>query len=373
MNSISDQAHAGIHALHTYVPGKPIEDLKRELGLDSIIKLASNENPLGTSPAAVRALETFAGDLYRYPDGNGFALKHKLACQHDIEPERITLGNGSNDVLELTARVFLGPGKNAVMSEHAFAVYPIVARAVNAEPRVVPALGDESDMPFGHDLDAMHSHIDADTGVVFIASPNNPTGTWLAPAALEAFLDAVPRHVVVVLDEAYLEYQDAEERPDSRVWLDRYPNLIVTRTFSKIFGMAGLRAGYALSSGEVADLINRVRQPFNINTLAMHCAAAALDDADFIRHSVETNTAQRASLARELNARGLHSLPSQANFITFDCGQPSTPLFDAMLREGVIVRPLASYNMPEYLRVTVGKQEENRRFLGALDTVLARP
>jgi len=214
--------------------------------------------------------------------------------------------------------------------------------------------------------------IDDNTGVVFIASPNNPTGTWLAPEALAGFLAAVPPAVVVVLDEAYLEYQDADQRVDSRALLERFPNLIVTRTFSKIYGMAGLRVGYALSSPDVADFLNRVRQPFNVNMLAMDCATAALEDAAFIQRSVEMNRAQRASLARELEARGLTCLPSQANFVTFDCAQPTTPLFEAMLHEGVIVRPLASYDMPQHLRVTAGTPEENQRFLQALDTVLER-
>ncbi|ERJ18704.1 Histidinol-phosphate aminotransferase 2 protein [Salinisphaera shabanensis E1L3A] len=374
--SLNEQAHSGIHGLHAYVPGKPIDDLKRELGLTSIIKLASNENPFGVAPAVKQAFAQFVGngahDLHRYPDGGGYALKQKIAARHDIEAERVTLGNGSNDVLELTARVFLGPGKNAVFSQYAFAVYPIVARAVNAETRMVPALGAGADMPYGHDLDAFLDHIDEDTGVVFIASPNNPTGTWLAPQAIEAFLDAVPPGVVVVLDEAYLEYQADSERPDSRQWLERYPNLIVTRTFSKIYGMAGLRVGYALTSTEVADWINRIRQPFNVNTVALYCAEAALTDEDFVTYSTQTNAVQRASLAGELEARGLICLPSQANFITFDCGRASTPLYQAMLHEGVIVRPLESYEMPEHLRVTVGSEEDNRVFLAALDAVLER-
>ena len=374
--SLYEQAHSGIHGLHAYVPGKPIGDLKRELGLTSIIKLASNENPFGVAPAVKQAFAQFVGngahDLHRYPDGGGYALKQKIAARHDIEAERVTLGNGSNDVLELTARVFLGPGKNAVFSQYAFAVYPIVARAVNAETRMVPALGAGADMPYGHDLDAFLDHIDEDTGVVFIASPNNPTGTWLAPQAIEAFLDAVPPGVVVVLDEAYLEYQADSERPDSRQWLERYPNLIVTRTFSKIYGMAGLRMGYALTSTEVADWINRIRQPFNVNTVALYCAEAALTDEDFVTYSTQTNAVQRASLAGELEARGLTCLPSQANFITFDCGRASTPLYQAMLHEGVIVRPLESYEMPEHLRVTVGSEEDNRVFLAALDAVLER-
>ncbi|MES1926909.1 histidinol-phosphate transaminase [Salinisphaera sp. T31B1] len=367
--TVSDQAHDGIRSLHTYVPGKPIEDLKRELGLDSIIKLASNENPLGTSPRALAALRAFDGDLYRYPDGSGFELKAKIAARHGVEPSCVTLGNGSNDILELAARVFLGPGKNAVVSQYSFAVYPIVARAVNAEVREVPALGSAADMPCGHDLEAIQARIDEHTGVVFLASPNNPTGTWLAAAAVEAFLEAVPATTVVLLDQAYVEYQTSAEQPDVHAWLARFPNLIVTRTFSKIYGMAALRFGYGLSSSDVADYLNRIRQPFNVNMLAMHCAAAALDDDDFIERSIASNTAERSSLVRELTARGLDCLPSQANFITFDCHQASAPLYDALLHEGVIVRPLASYDMPEHLRVTVGTAEENRRFLDALDTV----
>ncbi|GAB3682660.1 histidinol-phosphate transaminase [Salinisphaera aquimarina] len=369
--TLTDQAHDGIRSLHTYVPGKPIEDLKRELGLSSIIKLASNENPLGTSPAALAALASFNGDLYRYPDGSGFDLKARIAARHAIEAARITLGNGSNDILELTARVFLGPGKNAIVSQYSFAVYPIVARAVNAEVRIVPALGTAADMPLGHDLDGMLARIDDHTGVVFIASPNNPTGTWLSASALEAFLEQVPAQTVVLLDQAYIEYQTTAAQPDIRSWLDRFPNLIVTRTFSKIFGMAALRFGYGLSSAEVADYLNRIRQPFNVNMVAMHCAAAAMDDTDFIERSIASNNAERSSLGRELTARGMDCLPSEANFITFDCGRESGPLYEALLREGVIVRPLASYEMPEHLRVTVGTREENLRFLEALDKVLA--
>lgn len=370
--TLTEQAHAGIRSLHTYEPGKPIEDLKRELGLDSIIKLASNENPLGTSPKALAALASFSGDLYRYPDGSGFDLKAKIAATHDIEPARITLGNGSNDILELTARVFLGPGKNAIVSQYSFAVYPIVARAVNAEVREVAALGASADMPCGHDLAAMLAQVDEHTGVIFIASPNNPTGTWLAADDIEAFLTQVPAQTVVLLDQAYIEYQTAAAQPDVRGWLDRFPNLIVTRTFSKIFGMAALRFGYGLASVEVADYLNRIRQPFNVNMVAMHCAAAAMDDDDFIARSIASNDAERSALERELTARGMHCLPSQANFITFDCGRESKPLYEALLREGVIVRPLASYAMPQHLRVTVGMAEENTRFLAALDTVLAR-
>lgn len=371
ITTLTEQAHAGIRSLHTYEPGKPIEDLKRELGLDSIIKLASNENPLGTAPAALAALANFRGDLYRYPDGSGFDLKTKIAARHEIDPSRVTLGNGSNDILELTARVFLGPDKNAVVSQYSFAVYPIVARAVNAQVREVPALGKSADMPRGHDLSAMLAQVDENTGVIFIASPNNPTGTWLPAHEIESFLARVPAQTIVLLDQAYIEYQTLASQPDVRGWLDRFPNLIVTRTFSKIFGMAALRFGYGLSSVEVADYLNRIRQPFNVNMLAMHCASAAMDDEAFITRSIDSNTAQRSSLERELSARGMHCLPSQANFITFDCGRESRPVYEALLRQGVIVRPLASYDMPEHLRVTVGMADENKRFLAALDTVLA--
>lgn len=367
------RAHDGIKQLHAYEPGKPISDLQRELGLTSIIKLASNENPLGMAPAAAETLADWSGNLSRYPDGNGLALKQKIAARHDIDVNRITLGNGSNDVLELVARIFLGPGRTAVFSEYAFAVYPIATRGTNAEPRIVPALGPSSNMPYGHDLDAFADYIDDNTGVVFIASPNNPTGTWLSQAAVETLLANTPKNVVVVLDEAYVEYQDAAERIDSRALLERFPNLIVARTFSKIFGMAGLRVGYALSSPEMADLLNRIRQPFNVNELAQRCAEQALSDMDFVARSQQTNAQERQMLATALGERGLACLPSQGNFITFDCEQPTTPLFDALLREGVIVRPLASYDMPQHLRVTVGTPEENNIFLNALDKVLAAP
>ncbi|WP_423823834.1 histidinol-phosphate transaminase [Salinisphaera sp. SPP-AMP-43] len=369
-HTLSEQAHAGIHGLKAYVPGKPIEDLKRELGLESIIKLASNENPLGTAPAALAALADFDGDLFRYPDGSGFELKHKVAARHRVSVDTITLGNGSDDILELAGRVFLGPGKNAVVSQHSFAVYPIVARGVNAYVREVPALGLDSDMPRGHDLEAMLAAIDDHTGVVFIANPNNPTGTWAAHAELESFLERVPAATVVVLDQAYIEYQTADAVADIAGWIERFPNLIVTRTFSKIFGMAALRFGYGLSSPEVADYLNRIRQPFNVNMLAMHCAAAAIEDHDFIARSVESNTAERARLAAALAERGLASLPSQANFLTFDTQRQAQPVYDALLHEGVIVRPLAGYGLPNHLRVTIGKPEENARFLAALDRVL---
>lgn len=376
-STLLEHVNPGIEALSPYEPGKPVEDLERELGLSGAIKLASNENPRGAAPSARRVLAEWSGDLGRYPDGNGHALKARLAAIHDIEPARITLGNGSNDVLDLAARVFLGPGRAALFARHAFAVYPIVTRGTNAEPREAPALPpDHPEMPYGHDLDAFTAALSGEDGgdvrVIFIASPNNPTGTWLAPDVLEAFLERTPDDVLVVLDEAYREYLDPPRRPDSRAWLERFGNLVVTRTFSKIYGLAGLRVGYALSSAAVADRFNRVRQPFNVNLLGQACALAALDDTGFVAESAALNAEQRALLAGELDGRGLPPLPSQANFVTFDCGREAAPIYEALLREGVIVRSLAGYGLPGHLRVTVGMPDENRRFLAALDAVLDR-
>jgi histidinol-phosphate aminotransferase len=368
--SLSEQAHAGIHGLSAYVPGKPVEELRRELGLASVIKLASNENPLGTSPAALAALADFAGELYRYPDGSGYAVKQKVAARHGVDASGVTLGNGSDEILELVARVFLAPGKNAVVAQHSFAVYPIVARAVGAEVREIPALGTRTAMPRGHDLAAMRAAIDDHTGVVFIANPNNPTGTWVTPKELAAFLASVPAATVVVLDQAYIEYQTEQAVTDVATWLARFPNLVITRTFSKIFGMAALRFGYGLTAPAVADYLNRIRQPFNVNALALHCAAAAIDDCDFIARSTASNTAERTRLQEALSGRGLICQPSQANFITFDVQREARPVYEALLRDGVIVRPLASYDLPSHLRVTVGTAAENTRFLAALDCVL---
>lgn len=373
-HTLLEHINPGIEALSPYEPGKPIEDLERELGLTGAIKLASNENPRGAAPSARRVLAEWSGDLGRYPDGNGHALKTRLAAMHDIDPARITLGNGSNDLLDLAGRLFLGPGRAAVFARHAFAVYPIVTRAANAEPIETPALPpDHAEMPYGHDLDAFTEALsgNADVRVVYIANPNNPTGTWLEPAAIEAFLERTPGDILVVLDEAYREYQDPARRPDSRAWLERFDNLLVTRTFSKVYGLAGLRVGYGLSSEALSDRLNRVRQPFNVNMLAQACALAALEDSDFVAESVALNAEQRAILAGELQARDLSVLPSQANFLTFGCGPEAASIYQALLRKGVILRSLAGYGLPEHLRVTVGTPDENRRFLAALDTVLS--
>jgi histidinol-phosphate aminotransferase len=368
-----DNALPGVRSLAPYEPGMPIDELQRRLGVKDAVKLASNENPLGISPKARAALErALSGDLARYPDGSGFRLKQKLATLHGIEPERVTLGNGSNDILEFIARIFLGPGRAALFSKHAFAVYPIATQSQNAEGVVAPALPADSAMPYGHDLAGFERHLRPDVAVVFIANPNNPTGTWLEPQALEAFLRNVPRKVIVVLDEAYWHYQEPALRPDARAWLERFPNLVVARTFSKIYGMASLRVGYALSHASVADLMNRVRQPFNNNSLALLAGEVALDDDEFLQRSVALNRAQRDRLGRELKALGLTVLPSQTNFLAVGFGRDAAPVHQGLLERGVIVRPMKSYELPEFLRVTVGTDAENTRFLAALKDVLKR-
>ena len=372
-----ENALDGVRKLAPYEPGMPIEELQRRLGVAKAIKLASNENPLGMSPKVRAAIESAlsnpgAGGMARYPDGSGYMLKQKLAAAHGIEASRITLGNGSNDILEFIARVFLGPGRAALFSQHAFAVYPIATQAQSAEGVVVPALPPGSAMPYGHDLAGFEKALRDDVSVVFIANPNNPTGTWLEPAALEAFIRKVPPKTIVLLDEAYWHYQDPALRPDVRSWLDRYPNLVVARTFSKIYGLAALRLGYALSHPSVADLMNRVRQPFNNNSLALLAGEAALEDEDFVRQSVSLNARERARLEAGLRTLGCEVLPSQANFLAVGFKRDSAPIHQGLLEKGVIVRPMKSYEMPQFLRVTVGTEEENTRFLASLKDVLGQ-
>ncbi|MBA1274678.1 histidinol-phosphate transaminase [Stutzerimonas azotifigens] len=361
-------AQPGVQKLSPYVPGKPVDELARELGLDpdGIVKLASNENPLGPSPKALMAIQAALPELARYPDGNGFELKRRLAERYGVELSQVTLGNGSNDILELVARAYLAPGLNAVFSAHAFAVYPIATQAVGAQSKIVPA------KDWGHDLDAMLAAIDEHTRVVFIANPNNPTGTWFDAVALERFLGKVPERVLVVLDEAYIEYATGGELPDGVRYLAGHSNLLVSRTFSKAYGLAALRVGYALCSATIADVLNRVRQPFNVNSLAQAAACAALDDLDYLERSRALNDAGMAQLEAGFAELGLGWIPSKGNFIAVDCARDAGPINQALLRAGVIVRPVAGYGMPTYLRVTIGTEAENRRFLQALREALAQ-
>lgn len=363
---IAEQAPQYIRAISPYQPGKPISELAREVGLaeDSIVKLASNENPLGMSPLAKEAINRALFDLPRYPDGSGFALKTALTAATGVPANGIVLGNGSNDVLDLVARAFLSPQAEAIFSQHAFAVYPLATMATGARPVAVPA------REFGHDLDAMAAAITPRTRVIFIANPNNPTGTFLSGEAVAAFLEKVPQDVIVVLDEAYTEYLAEADRYDSIAWLAQYPNLLVSRTFSKAYGLAGLRVGYGLGSAEVIDLLNRVRQPFNVNSLALAAATAALGDHAFLERSASLNHRGMAQLTTAFEALGLSWIPSRGNFVTVKVGDAAA-INQRLLVQGVIVRPIAGYGMPEWLRVSIGLPEENTRFIEALTGALA--
>ena len=364
--SIASLAPDYIRAIMAYQPGKPISELAREMGIaeESIVKLASNENPLGMSVRARDAAIAAIGEISRYPDGGAFALKKALCARFGVKPEQLVIGNGSNDILELASQAFLAPGLSAVYSRHAFAVYPLATNARGARGIEVAAKN------FGHDLDAMAAAIEPQTRVVFIANPNNPTGTFVPGAELEAFLARVPRHVLVVLDEAYTEYLAPEQRYDSIAWLARFPNLLVSRTFSKAYGLAGLRVGYAIAHPEVADLMNRVRQPFNVSSVALAAAEAALDDDEFLARSAEVNRRGMAQLVAAFRELGLEWIPSAGNFVTFKVGD-AIGVNQALLRQGVIVRPIAAYGMPHWLRVSIGLPEENTRFIEALRQALA--
>ena len=362
--SIAELAPAYIRAISPYQPGKPITQLAREMGIavEGIVKLASNENPRGMSPKARAALEAAVGTLERYPDD--FELKQALSEHYGLDIERIVLGNGSNDVLDLAARVFLAPGRSAVFSRHAFAVYPLATLSAGAEPIEVPAKN------HGHDLAAMRAAVRSDTRIIWIANPNNPTGTFAPYPQVQTFLRSVPTDVVVVLDEAYYDYLPPAERADTVGWLSAFPNLILTRTFSKAFGLAGLRVGYALASAEIADLMNRVRQPFNCNNLALAAARAALDDYAFVAESYELNRRGMEQILTGLKRLGLEHIPPHGNFVTFRV-RDAAGVNQRLLRQGVIVRPLGGYAMPEHLRVTIGLEAENARFVVALQHALA--
>ncbi len=375
-SKLSQNAAHGVLSLEAYSPGMPLEELQRRLGISDAIKLASNENPLGISPKVTAALGAALGDsnLALYPDGGGFSLKRKLAEFHGIDASRVTLGNGSNDIIELLGRVFLGRDRAALFSAHAFAVYSLITQAQDARAVVVPARAASDAQPYGHDLAAFAQALQADPEVslVFIANPNNPTGTWLAAAEIEQFLQQVPPQVIVALDEAYYEFMDPALRGDVRSWLDRYPNLVVFRTFSKAYGLAGLRVGYSLSSPELADLLNRVRQPFNNNSLALLAAEVALADQDFVRKTVALNTRERTRVTTALRAMGLTVLPSQGNFLAIGFGRDAQPINQGLLERGIIIRPIAGYALPQFLRVSLGTEAQNDRFLSALSAVLAQ-
>ena len=359
-------APANVRTIAPYLPGKPISELARELGLNEgdIVKLASNENPLGPSPMALAAAQHALHDMALYPDGAGFALKTRLSAKLGVAANQIVLGNGSNDVLDMAARAFLTAGTSSIYAQHAFAVYPIATQTAGALGIAVAAKN------YGHDLTAMRAAIRDDTRVLWIANPNNPTGTFLPWTEIEAFLETVPPQVLVVLDEAYGEYLPPAERCDTAAWLARFPNLLISRTFSKAYGLAGLRVGYGIGNADVIDLLNRVRHPFNVNAPALAAAEAALDDVEFLARSYALNSAGMAQLVAGLDEAGIETVPSRGNFLLAKVGDAAR-INTELLKRGVIVRPVANYGLPEFLRVSVGLAGQNARFLDALSVVLA--
>ena len=363
----SKYAVSGITKLSPYQPGKPIDELAREFGLNpsEIVKLASNENPLGPSSKALAAIEKELKDLTRYPDGNGFELKKTLSEKLGVSTKQITLGNGSSDILEFIVKTFVNPGEEVIVSQHAFAIYGLVTQMQNGKTVQVPAKN------WGHDLQAMVDAVTEKTKIIFVTNPNNPTGTYNTKAQLDAFLSQVPSHIIVLLDEAYFEYVDKPDYPNGIDYLKAYPNLVVTRTFSKAYGLASLRVGYGVSSEQLADLMNRVRPPFNVDSLALAAAVACLKDENYVRQSKELNDQGMSQLEAGFDQLNVNWIPSVGNFICFEIPNRAMDVFQGLLARGVIVRPVANYEMPNFLRVSIGTQQENQRFLLELKDLLA--
>jgi len=358
---------AHLESLERYEPGKPIEEVQREWGLRRVVKLASNENPLGPAPAALAAAHAALAQVHRYPDGPGFNLRNGLARRHKLDPAQVVVGNGSTDLIDLLARAYLAPGDNAVIAEEGFARFRQCVNARNGGARLVPMRAHV------HDLEAMGAAADARTRLVFVANPNNPTGTWNTRAEVESLLDRLPGDALLVLDEAYFEYADHPDFPSGLDYVRAGAPVVVLRTFSKVFGLAGLRMGYALCAPEVADAIDTVREPFNTNLVGQAAALAALEDHGHLLRSLELNRGERARLEKALTACGLKVLPSQANFLCVDTGQDGGALFKRLLAKGVIVRPLKPYGLHQWLRISVGTQDENDSLLEALQAVLESP
>jgi histidinol-phosphate aminotransferase len=357
-------ANSAVQTLHPYQAGKPTDELERELGISDIVKLASNENPLGLSATVKSALQEELCGLTRYPDANGYYLKEALANKYGVELNQVTLGNGSNDLLELIARAFVNTENEVIFAQHAFVVYPLVTQAIGAKSVLVPAKN------YGHDLDAMAAAITTKSKLIFIANPNNPTGTFLQQDALYAFLAKVPETVLVVLDEAYFEYADPALRGNAIEWIKTFPNLIVSRTFSKAYGLAGLRIGYTISNAQIAAILNRLRQPFNCNALALKAAQTVLQDEQYLQEVIRLNNAGMADLSAFFSAYGLDFIPSMGNFISVDVQQSGDLVYQGLLQEGVIVRPVTGYGLPHHLRISIGTETENQRFKQALIKVL---
>jgi histidinol-phosphate aminotransferase len=359
--SVSDE----ISSLVAYPPGKPIEELERELGIEGSIKLASNENPLGPSTKALEAVSKTLAGLNRYPDGSCYYLKERLAVRLGVPPEAIIPGNGSNEIIELLVRTFLKGGEEAVMGDPSFAVYPLVVQAACGKPVRVPLKG------FNFDLESMAGRITKKTRLVFIASPNNPTGAIVTAGELRRFMDSVPKETIVCIDEAYCEYVKSPDFPDSLGYIKQGRAVVVLRTFSKIYGLAGLRVGYGISHPDIVDYMNRVRQPFNVNSLAQVAALAALDDTEHVKRSRENNASGLKYLFGELKELNYECVPTEANFFLVNVGD-GRAVYDALLRKGVIVRSMHGFGLDEYIRVTVGLPEENRRFIEAFREVVGQ-
>ena len=366
-------ASPAVRALSPYVPGKPISELEREYGVTGIAKLASNENPYGPSPRALAAMRTALDSVWLYPDGSAHELKAALAAHLAVPAECLTLGNGSNELLVMLAETFLTAQHSAVCSQYGFAIYALVIRATGAHCIETPATPPDSAMPNGHDLAAMASAITADTRLVFIANPNNPTGTWVEHEQLRSFIGALPAHTLVVLDEAYLEFAALSGCGDGLPWLRERPNLVVVRTFSKAYGLAGVRVAYAVSHPEVAEALNRYRPAFNVSNVAQAGAIAALADQAHVADAARRIVAERERMAVALRAIGLACAPSAGNFLMVNVGPGAAQIYEQLLRGGVIVRPLRGYGLMQHLRISVGLPEQNDRLLSLLSTVLRAP
>ncbi len=353
-----------VAALHPYEPGKPIEEVERELGVSGALKLASNENPVGPSPLAVEAIKKALGELNRYPDGASYELKRKIAARHGVGLERIFMGSGSCEVINLLGFLFLRPGLNAVMAEHSFAIYALAAMAAGAEAKVVPLRED-----YVFDLEAMADAIDNQTRVVFLGNPNNPTGTIYKRPQWKRFLARVPQNVVIAADEAYFEFVRDPDYPDSLEDHDDQRLLVTTRTFSKVFGLAGERVGYAVARPDIIRMLDNIRQPFNVTLLGQVGAMAAMDDEEHVRRTLEVNAAGMAYLEGEFARLRLEFVPSRANFILVDLGD-GRAMSDALMREGVIVRPMHAYGFPRHARISIGLEHENRQLIAALEKLI---
>ncbi len=354
----------GIETIHPYQGGKPIDEVQREFGIDDIIKLASNENPIGPSPLAKEAIKRAAAKVNLYPDGNAYYFKNELAEHLGVAPNYLIFGNGSNDVLQIVGETYISPGDEVIYSESAFVVYMVVSKICGAKSVVTPR------RDYAHDLDAMADAITDATKVIFIANPNNPTGTMVTKDETERLMARVPDDVLVVFDEAYYEYVERPDYPQTLPYVEEGRNVIITRTFSKIYGLAGLRIGYGIAKPETIEMMNRVRQPFNCNLIAQTAGRAALNDADHVHRSLELNAVGKVYLYERLARFGLEYVETEGNFILVELGRSGQEVTDALMRKGVIVRPMAAYGFPDAVRVTIGKSDENKRFIAALQEVL---